>query len=176
MTTAETKTPKKAVAKRVPKPKPVGRPSKATDEVFQKITDAVKAGVWIEQAAHLAAIHPSTLYEWVSKGERAREMEELTGEPMSEQDLRLAEFSESLKRARAEAEARNITLIQKAAQDGTWQAAAWYLERSAPHRWGRRDRMEITGKEGGSIEVSVSSADLEAKVLTLLSERTNQPE
>lgn len=166
----------KAVAKRTPKPKPTGRPSKATDEVFKKITDAVKAGVWIEQAAHLASIHPSTLYDWVSKGERAREMEEITGKAMSDADLRLAEFSESLKRARAEAEARNVSLIQKAAQDGTWQAAAWYLERSAPQRWGRRDRMEVTGKEGGSIEVSISSADLEQKVLTLLSERTNEPE
>ena len=172
-TTAPTK---KAVAKRAPKPKKTGRPTKATDETFEKIVEAVKAGVWIEQAAHLASIHPSTLYDWVSQGERARELEELTGKEMTEQELRLAEFSDTLKKARAEAEARNVALIQKAAQNGTWQAAAWYLERSAPQRWGRKDRMELTGKDGGSLDISVSSADLESKVLKLLSERTNAPE
>lgn len=173
MTTTATK---KAVAKKASKPRGKGRPTKATDETFEKIIEAVKAGVWIEQASHLASIHPSTLYEWVSQGERARELEELTGKEMTEQERRLADFSDTLKKARAEAEARNVALIQKAAQNGTWQAAAWYLERSAPQRWGRRDRMELTGAGGGALEVTVSSADLESKVLKLLSERTNSPE
>lgn len=170
-TTAPTK---KAVAKRAPKPRPKGRPTKATDETFKKIVDAVQAGVWIEQAAHLASIHPSTLYDWVAQGERAREVEEITGKAMTEQERRLAEFSDTLKKARAEAEARNVALIQKAAQNGTWQAAAWYLERSAPQRWGRKDRMELTGADGGAVDISVSVADLEAKVISLLSTRTNE--
>lgn len=33
-----------------------------------------------------------------------------------------------------------------------WTAAAWYLERKHPERWGRR-RLEITGPEGDPIEL-----------------------
>ena len=31
--------------------------------------------------------------------------------------------------------ARNVALIMKAAQGGTWQAAAWWLERRHPTDW-----------------------------------------
>ena len=63
------------------------------------------------------------------------------------------QFSESVKKAIAEAQHRNIMLIQKHAQT-SWQAAAWYLERSDPESWGRRERVEMTGRDGGAVEIN----------------------
>lgn len=167
VTTEITKAPaKKAVARRAPKP--LGRPTKLTDEVQKKILDAVRAGIWLDQAAALAGIAASSLFLWVDKGQRALELADLEERELIGVEKVYADFSESLKKARAEAEARNITLVQQAASDGTWQAAAWFLERSFPNRWGRKDRMEVTGKDGGSVEISVTAADLEAKVIALL--------
>jgi hypothetical protein len=54
---------------------------------------------------------------------------------------------------------RNIGIIQTAAQNGTWQAAAWYLERTNPKKWGRHDTVEVTGTDGGAIQVEVSVKD-----------------
>lgn len=165
-------TAKKAPAKRPPRK--TGRPTKLNDDIQKKILDAVRAGIWLDQASALAGIAPSSLYLWADKGQRARELAELEGKELTGDDLKYAEFSDALKKARAEAEARNVMQIQNAAANGTWQASAWFLERSFPQRWGRTDRMEVTGKDGGSVEVSISVADLEAKVVSLLSTRTNK--
>ena len=62
----------------------------------------------------------------------------------------------SILKARADAEVRNVAYIRRAAQDPkTWQAAAWWLERSFPTRWGRQQKItqEITGKDGKAIEM-----------------------
>lgn len=167
MATTESKAePAKAVSKRAPKN--LGRPTKLTDEVQEKILGAVRAGIWLDQAASLAGIAPSSLYLWADKGQRALELAELEDKPVKGVDAVYADFSEALKKARAEAEARNITQIQNAAANGTWQAAAWFLERSFPQRWGRVDRMELTGKDGGAMQVTVTAADLEAKVIALI--------
>jgi hypothetical protein len=66
-----------------------------------------------------------------------------------------AEFADAIQKAQADAETRNVALIAKAAQDGTWTAAAWWLERKYPERWGRKERHEVTGKDGGALTVKV---------------------
>jgi hypothetical protein len=82
------------------------------------------------------------------------------------------DFVEAVEKARAQSEMRNVGLIQKAAVDGTWQASAWWLERSFPKRWGRSDRVEHTGADGGPLEVQVTMDELEEKVGQLLSHRS----
>ena len=54
-----------------------------------------------------------------------------------------SDFRDAVEKARAEAEAQKLKAIHIAATDGTWQAAAWWLERSFPDRWGRRERIEV---------------------------------
>jgi Holliday junction resolvase-like predicted endonuclease len=48
-----------------------------------------------------------------------------------------AAFAAAVKKARAEAEAQALRQVRQAAAEGTWQAAAWYLERAHSERWGR---------------------------------------
>jgi transposase len=136
-----------------------GRPSKLTEDVQTKIIRAIQSGNWLETAASYAGVDASTVRRWMAKGEAED----------SEEPYR--SFCAAVKQARAEAEIRAVALIQKAAQDGTWQASAWYLERSHPDRWGRK-RLEITGADSQPVRVEVDVDSLDAKLKALLDKET----
>jgi transposase-like protein len=114
----------------------MGRKTRCTPERTQVITDAIKAGNYSYIAAQLGGIDDSTFRRWMQRGEEGEE-------PYST-------FRAAVKEAETHAEARNVALIQRHAQN-TWQAAAWYLERKMPDRWGRKERIEHTGAKGGPI-------------------------
>ncbi len=130
-----------------------GRPTKLTPEIANQIVMAITTGNYIETAAAFAGIHKDTLYDWLKKGARAK------SGPYQE-------FSDAVEKALAESEVRDVTLIANAAKDN-WTAAAWRLERKHPERWGRRDRTEVTGKDGGPIEIADARERLAAKLSDL---------
>ena len=136
-----------------------GRPTKLTPEVRDRIIEALRAGNYQDAAAAYAGIGPATFYRWMERGRAAD----------AEPDYR--EFREAVERARAEAEVRNVALVQRSAADGTWQAAAWFLERSYPSRWGRRERHEVTGADGGPVALTVDPETLESKVAAIIAAR-----
>jgi hypothetical protein len=88
----------------------------------------------------------------------------LSDEPENQQ---YRQFREAVEKAKAAAEIRDVVLIDKAAQDGSWQAAAWKLERKFPQKWGRVTRTEITGAEGKPISVEVDAKTELKKLLGL---------
>jgi hypothetical protein len=123
----------------------VGAKDKRSDkEVVGAITKALKAGCTKKDACDLASISEQTFYRWIREGETA------------EEGSVAYQFCESIKKAIAEARARNITIIQKHAVKN-WTAAAWWLERSDPEHWGKRDKLEMTGADGGALEMKVIS-------------------
>ena len=130
----------------------IGRPTKLTNEVQERICDVLRAGNYQDAACGYVGISENTYYQWLKKGETGQQP--------------YADFREAVRRARAEAELRNVTLINRAAQSGQWQAAAWHLERSFPRKWGRMERLEMTGAEGGPIGV----ANPRDKLLNMLSD------
>lgn len=142
----------------------MSRRSKLTPEIQTAIVEALSAGNYLETAAQYAGIHPATLFRWLDRGREALDSDDFDKHP----DKIYGEFCEAVEKTRAQAEVRAVALIRKAAMDGTWQAAAWFLERSHPHKWGRQNKVEVTGKNGGAVEVDVSS--LEAKVSKILSD------
>jgi len=101
-----------------------GRPTKLTPLIQEEVCKALKAGMYMETAAAYAGIDKDTLYDWLKKGARGESPEH-------------AKFSDAVKRAVAEAELTDLLMIKKAASEGTWQAAAWRLERRFRERWGR---------------------------------------
>jgi hypothetical protein len=133
-----------------------GQPTKLTAEVQDKIIEAIKMGNYQETAAAYAGIAQSTFYHWMERGR-------------NEPDSIYSEFMEAVEKAKAQSEVRDVTLIEKAATDGSWQAAAWKLERKFPQKWGRVTRTEITGAEGKPISVEVD-AKTELKRLLGLSD------
>jgi hypothetical protein len=100
----------------------MGRPSKLTGELTLRLAEEIGTGVPGEVAAEANGLGRSTYYRWLKWGG--------LGEPG------FVEFRDAIKKARSEAEARYVGIVQRAAAK-TWQAAAWWLERRAPKRWGR---------------------------------------
>jgi hypothetical protein len=86
------------------------------------------------------------------------------------------EFRESLTQAEAEAEVAAVARIQQAAQNGRWQASAWWLERKYGERWGRNDkiRQEISGPNGLPLVLSIE--DAKKAVLAYLDEGDSKDE
>ena len=130
--------------------------SKLTPETQDRVIQAIKMGNYQETAAAYAGISQSTFYGWLERGR-------------NELGSIYSEFLEAVEKAKADSEVRDVALIEKAATDGSWQAAAWKLERKFPQKWGRVTRTEITGAEGKPISVEVD-AKTELKRLLGLSD------
>lgn len=122
---------------------PGGRPTKFDKALAERIVQLVRAGNYIETSAAAAGLSKDTLYRWLKEGAR-------------EDHGAKREFSDAVEKAQAEAEAANLALIGKAALGGTWQAAAWRLERMHPERYAQKQKLEHTGADGGALQVSVS--------------------
>ena len=125
----------------------IGRPSKLDDQ--ERIDDLVKwlkLGYYIEDACTMAGIGKSTYYNWIAKAE-------------ANEGPKYLEFMDSVKKARAEAEGAHIMNIRKAADNGVWQASAWFLERSHPTKWGKKNPDLITEDSDEPIEFQIKYAD-----------------
>ena len=138
-----------------------GRTLKLTAETQDKICVAIRLGNDKKVAAALAGVSETTFYRWL----------ELADVDNPKKEYR--EFRESIERAEAEAEVTRIARITQAADNGTWQAASWWLERKFPERWGRNDkiRQEITGANGAPIQITLEEA--KKAVLEFLEEGDN---
>lgn len=124
---------------------PVGRPTKFTEETRGKILTALKGGNYREVACRYAGVSYQTFRNWLKMAEDASAPPEYL------------EFLEAVEKAEADAEVADLALIRRAAQEGSWTAAAWVRERKNPERWGRKDRtaVELTGADGGPLDVRV---------------------
>jgi hypothetical protein len=100
----------------------------------------LRGGNYVETVAHALGYRPAVLQGWIDAG--------AAGDPAHE-SLWLA-----VQQARAESEARNVTIVASAARE-SWQAAAWMLERTAPERWARVTQRE-TARELEKAETSKS--------------------
>lgn len=138
-------------------------------EKIKTLIASLKNGAYLDTACTYAGIGSSSVYRWLERGRLENERIE-AGEKPSPDEKPYWEIWESIEKARSEATLRNVTLVQTAAQNGSWQAAAWFLERTNPRLYGRRNYNEVTGSEGKPLEVSVSVDDLNAKIAQLMGE------
>jgi transposase len=150
----------------------MARRSKISPEIIEDISNWLKLGYYQEDAATMAGISESTYYEWIKRGEKVREEMDtkmLTAGENTNDSLAVVEeveivdlyleFSEAVKKARAEAEGAHIRNIRRASDNGVWQASAWWLERSFPKKWGKRSSVEIGGENGEPIKFEISYGD-----------------
>ena len=124
----------------------MGRPSKLDDSRVEDLVKWLKLGYYIEDACTMAGIAKQTYYNWIAKAEANEGQEYL-------------DFLDAVKKARAEAEGAHIMNIRKAADNGVWQASAWFLERSHPVKWGKRNPDLINEESDEPIEFTIKYAD-----------------
>jgi hypothetical protein len=105
------------------------------------ICNLLKAGNTRRTSAIAGGISEETFYVWMKSK---------------------SEFSESVKKAEAEAEARNVAIINQAGKT-SWQASAWWLERRRKEDFGKQDRVDITtnGKDIQTMTVQQLDAEIE---------------
>lgn len=148
-----------------------GQPTKLNADVQERILEAIRAGNYNDTAAKYAGIGVSTFYSWMERGRRERERAAALNTAPDAKEALYLDFMEAVERAEAESEVRDVAIIARAAATGTWQAAAWRLERKYPRKYGRFDRNEISGPDGGAVRIDVSTEDLERKINRILENR-----
>ena len=99
----------------------------------------------------------ATIYSGISEtfymAKKYKEIEkECNGDPdniKNADDLDLFHFFQSIKKAKIDGELNHLGVITKAADNGVWQASAWFMERSNPEEWGRREKNNDSDDEDG---------------------------
>lgn len=122
------------------------KPYKLIDnEIQERLLQAIRLGAFIEHACYYAGINSSTFRQWRQKA--------------SENIEPYASFWLRVNEAESEAIMRRLARIENAGKDGSWQADAWYLERKYPDKFGRRDRVELSGDPNAPVEIQLNWAD-----------------
>lgn len=106
---------------------------KYTPERIAIIVQAIELGATYKLAAAAAGISDTTFEDWRNN------------KPA---------FSASIKEAEGRGAIKRLELIERAANEGSWQAAAWKLERRYPDEYGKTVvNNQISGPNGGAIPI-----------------------
>lgn len=83
----------------------------------QAFIHAIERGCYVKEAAAIAEIDRSTVYDWLKKD---------------------PDFSNTLKKAK-ERKLASLVLTMRTHAESNFNACGWMLERIAPKRWGKKD-------------------------------------
>lgn len=120
-----------------PSSRSTGRPTSLTPDKEARILKAIATGMTYRLAAQYAGIDASTFYEWMRRGATEEEP--------------FFQFSLKVRQAEADGALLNMKCIESAAINGTWQAAAWVLERRHPHEYGRTVQEHVQKVDWGEL-------------------------
>ncbi len=118
-----------------------GRKPKVTPEVEKQIYGILSTGGSLKDAADYLEINASTIRRHKAACPR---------------------FARGVMKA---VKSGKIRLIQKVCKSAAWQAAAWMLERRFGEEFGRKDKHELTGKNGGAVKFKQEAEDLDQLTL-----------
>lgn len=147
--------------------------------VFASVVDDLRVGGYIADAAHRAGVSPASVFRWIARGAEWEDHDEEKDGPIPEHERVYVEFCVAVERARSDAVMASLAVIRRAAQgtpaeyspDGNlvrkerqpeWTAAAWYLERTRPHEFGRQIH-EHQGKDGAPLTLTELEAAVDAE-------------
>lgn len=102
---------------------------KLNKDLIKELARLIRSGINNRDACAVAGVSETAFYRWLQEPRKGLEIE----------------LWEALEKAKAERKAFMLTTITKAAQNGTWQAAAWWLERVYPSEFAKPDRYHDAG-------------------------------
>jgi len=102
------------------------QPTALDDDAQDRLFDALKAGLALEDACVLAEVSRSTVYDWLAKARQEGT------------HPRYREFEAGVERARLSLERTTLEQLTKEAAKGNVRAMTWLLERLHPERYVRR--------------------------------------
>ena len=91
--------------------------------------------------------HGKRMTEWEAEGNR-----------LDPEDETFAILYRNVNQTLSHLEVRNFEIVQKAAREGVWQAAASILERRFPSRWARRNPCDKSAVSISTDRVTVAPA------------------
>lgn len=103
------------------------------EELTKKICQKIATGVPINHSCASVGISRSQFYEWYRRGKQAKRG-------------KYHDFYEKVEKAKADAISLRVARINKAGENGNWQADAWYLERIDPEHFGKKDKVQVDAK------------------------------
>ena len=118
--------------------------NKLTPKLIEKLGIAFELGLKSADAAAYAGVTEGTYYRWMAQAKNG------AGDPRLQLMLKVVQES------KAKCVEKNLNIIQEAAMNGQWVAAAWILER----RFGWR-------KDGPIEEVPDDLAEVSSDLMTL---------
>ncbi len=123
----------------------MGRPTKLTAEVHQRIVQALSLGNYRKDAAVFAGIDAATLRRWMARGR-------------ADPDGPCGALYEDVTQTQVFAKISALGCITKAARNGDWRAAAWYLQRLYPEQFSERSQLYGIAKALEQIEAAAEAA------------------
>ncbi len=131
-----------------------GNPEKWSDiGRQQRFLDALRDGYSIGKACEQAGWNYQAWRKWAAEAEAA----DAAGERCKYSDLH-----DAYREAKRDGEAALYKCVQSAAQAGDWRAATWILERRESGTWAKSETVELTGKDGGPVQVDARAAVIDA--------------
>lgn len=136
-----------------------GQPTKLTPDAIERFLTGRRLGVPKKDCAALAGWSEALRCHFLAVGADARDRLE-EGGTLTAKDRRCLDFLDADEKAEAQFKQAALARIVAAAQQPRhWTAAAWLLERRHPDEFGVR-RVEVTGPNGGPIQVDVRASEL----------------
>lgn len=121
----------------------MGRPSKITPELIERVASIVRMGNYLDTAARFCGIDKVTFHNWMKKGHAQRRGI-------------YRDFLNALEEAQAAADVRDHGLIAKASAKD-WRAAETHLRLRNQARYGAK-RVEVSGPDGKAVQVESSAS------------------
>lgn len=139
-----------------------GRKTKLTPLLQKTICDAICAGNYAETSAAYAGIVKSTYYHWLERGKSAKsgiykdfsdaikkaEADAEAGRVMTVFSAAMGGQQIANKRITKTTTKPDGSVVEESRNEVSftppiWTAAAWWLERKFPERWGRKDALTV---------------------------------